>query len=145
MTKNLIEVLRERGYRLTPQREMILDAIIRSGDHMSVEEVFNKVQQHSSAINIATIYRTLDMLVGEGLACRTDLGTGEYLYATNQHGPHIHLICRKCGYIKDADHALLEQLKETLLSEYDFNPDLHHIAIFGLCAGHTLETEEAPE
>jgi len=145
MTQNLIKVLRERGYRLTPQREMILNAIILSGDHMSAEEVFSKVQEQSSAINIATIYRTLDMLVEEGLACRTDLGTGEYLYATNQHGPHIHLICRKCGYIKDGDHALLKQLEETILSEYDFIPDLHHIAIFGLCAGHQLEDEENQE
>jgi Fur family ferric uptake transcriptional regulator len=142
MTKDLIKILRERGYRLTPQREMILAAIIQSGDHMSAEDVFNKVQEQSSAINLATIYRTLDMLVEEGLACRTDLGTGEHMYATNQHGPHIHLICRKCGYACDADYALLEQLEETILSEYDFVPDLHHIAIFGICAGHQTEGED---
>ena len=122
MTKNLIKILRERGYRLTPQREMILDAIILAGDHMSAEDVFSKVQEQSSAVNLATVYRTLDMLVEEGLACRTDLGTGEYMYATNQHGPHIHLICRKCGYTQDADHTLLKKLAETILSEYDFIP-----------------------
>ncbi len=142
MTKNIINILRERGYRLTPQREMILNAIIQSGDHMSAEDVFQMVQEYSSAINLATVYRTLDMLVEEGLACRTDLGTGEYMYATNQHGPHIHLICRKCGYTRDADHNLLEKLKETVLSDYDFIPDLHHIAIFGICAGHQTDDED---
>ncbi|MBN2501127.1 MAG: transcriptional repressor [Anaerolineales bacterium] len=145
MTKNLIKILRERGYRLTPQREMILAAIIQAGDHVSAEDVFTKVQEQSSAINIATVYRTLDMLVEEGLACRTDLGIGEYMYATNQHGPHIHLICRKCGYTQDADHSLLKKLEETILSEYDFVADLHHIAIFGLCAGHQLEDEGGQE
>ena len=63
------------------------------------------------------------------------------MYATNQHGPHIHLICRKCGYTKDADHALLDKLQASILSEYDFVADLHHIAIFGICAGHQSEDE----
>jgi len=134
--KKLTKLLKDRGYRITAQREMILGAVASSDEHMSAEEIYAKVQAKTATIDIATIYRTLDMLVGEGLACKTNLGTGEFLYATFQHGSHIHLICRKCGAVIDADHSALARLEGSLLADYGFRPDLQHISLFGLCAGH---------
>ena len=81
------ESLRQRGYRITPQREMIIETIAHSEKHMSAEEVYAEVRKRTQATNIATIYRTLDMLWEEGLACRNDLGEGRIVYATLQHGP----------------------------------------------------------
>ena len=65
-----IEKLRTRGFRITPQREMIIETLVRNNSHMAAEEIFGVLQKRTRALNIATIYRTLDLLVEEGLACR---------------------------------------------------------------------------
>jgi len=128
-----IETLRSRGFRITPQREMIVEAIAHQGDHINAEEVFARIQERTHAVNIATVYRTLDLLVEQGLASRIDLGEGQVAYATYQHGPHIHLVCRQCGQIIDADQNLLLALNEQLTAEYQFAADLQHISVLGLC------------
>lgn len=130
----LIEHLRYKGYRLTPQREMIINIIAHSENHMSADAVFSQVQERTKAVNIATVYRTLDMLVSEGLACCTDLGAGKVVYATRQHGPHMHLVCKSCQQVVDAQHEHLALLNQQLTEQYHFQADLQHISIFGLCA-----------
>ena len=131
----LLQELRQKGYRVTPQREMIIQAIAHSDSHMTAEDIFSEVQQRTQALNLATIYRTLDMLVDERLATRVDLGDGKIVYATVEHGPHIHLVCRGCGHVFDADPQLLASIEEQLQTQYNFTPDLNHISIFGICPG----------
>ena len=129
----LITTLRQQGCRMTPQREMIVEAIAYSGRHMTAEEVLEIVRQKTRAVNIATVYRTLDLLVEKGLATRTDLGEGRVVYATVRHGPHIHLVCRRCGRMLEADAALLAPLTAALREEYHFCCDTGHLALYGLC------------
>jgi Fur family ferric uptake transcriptional regulator len=129
----LLADLRRKGYRITPQREIIIEVIAHTDDHMTAEEIFAQVQTRTQALNLATVYRTLDMLVDEGLATRINLGEGQVSYATVKHGPHIHLVCRACGQIMNADPQLLEAVANRLQPEHNFNPDLNHISIFGLC------------
>jgi len=131
--QTFIDTLRSRGYRITPQREMIIEAIAHGGHHINAEEVFANVQQRTRAMNIATVYRTLDLLVEQGLASRIDLGKGRVIYATYQHGPHIHLVCRQCGQVTDANQDLLSSLNHQLQSVYQFAADLQHISVLGLC------------
>ena len=129
-----IQTLRQRGYRITPQREMIVEALAHSSHHMTAEEIFNRVQALTQASNIATVYRTLDLLVEEGLACRSDLGGGRVSYSTTEHGPHIHLVCRHCGCVIDADNKLLDSLSDQLQEKHGFEANLQHISFNGLCA-----------
>jgi len=129
----IIETLRQKGYRLTPQREMILETIAHSGNHMTADEIIAQVRMRTQAVNIATVYRTLEMLVDEGLACQTDLGDGKVIYATLQHGPHVHLVCKLCRQVIDADYEMLSPLNEQLLQKFGFSADLQHISIFGVC------------
>ena len=131
----LIDTLRQRGYRITPQREMIVEAVCHSGRHLTAEEVFDTVQLRTRAINIATVYRTLDLLVEEGFASRADLGEGRVVYATASHGPHIHLVCRQCGHVTDVDVTPFAPLIEHIEAEYGFAFRPQHLAIRGLCAG----------
>ncbi len=130
----IIDELRKRGFRITPQREMIINAVAHNPQHITAEEVSERLQEHTQAINIATVYRTLDLLWQEGFACRNDLSEGKIIYATFQHGPHIHLVCRKCNRIIDADVKVLNSLRDNLISNYQFRPNLDHISIFGICA-----------
>ena len=132
--QTIVTELKQRGYRITPQREMIIEAIAHSPQHITAEEIADQLRAHTSAINIATVYRTLDLLWQEGFACRNDLSEGKTVYATYQHGPHIHLVCRKCNQIIDADSSALNSLGQELLKNYGFKPDLDHFSVFGLCS-----------
>ena len=131
----LIAELRKQGYRLTPQREMIVQAIAHAGRHVTAEEILEQVQARTTAVNVATVYRTLELLAELGLVSRADLGGGKVTYASIRHGPHCHLVCRQCGCVIEADHALVEPLAERLEEQYGFDAELNHLAISGLCAG----------
>jgi Fur family ferric uptake transcriptional regulator len=129
-----IQALRQTGHRITPQREMIIETLAHSGEHMTAEEVFSQVQARARAVNLATIYRTLDLLVDKGLATRFNRCDGQMVYATGKHGPHLHLTCRLCGAMLSADSDLLDALVGQLQARYHFMADSQHLAIMGLCA-----------
>ena len=131
--QTLLQTLRQRGYRITPQREMILEAFAHSSDHVTAEQLYNSVNQRTRSINIATVYRTLDILVDEGLATRVDLRDGRVFYTTARHGEHIHLVCRHCGVIIKADHQFIDPLGSQFITEYNFSADLEHISFTGVC------------
>ena len=99
MTKRtgLLDELKSRGYRVTPQRAIILEAIEKLPGHLTAEDVYAAVQKVNSYINLATVYRTLDLLKELDLITDADMGTGATQYALRSHGPHHHAICRVCG------------------------------------------------
>lgn len=141
-----IRTLRQRGYRITPQRELIIKAVTESNEHLTAEEIYNKVKQVTDVTNLATVYRTLDLLFSEGMAQKNDLGGGKVYYAHVSHGSHLHLICKGCGVIVDAPDELLSPLWEQLAKQYRFDADLSHLSIYGWCSKckQRLEKNELP-
>ena len=125
--------LQERGYRLTPQRLMILEAVEQSANHVSAEEIFDQVKTKYPYINISTIYRTLELFRDLSLVTETDLG-GVKRYHPVGDGQHHHLVCRSCGATTELDQAILAPVKERILTEHGFRADLTHLAILGRCA-----------
>jgi len=125
--------LSELGYRLTPQRLMILSAIENSDNHISAEEIYAQIVARYPNVNISTVYRTMELLKRLGLVTETDLGEGRVRYHPTEKGHHHHLVCRECGATIDLDDSLLAPLKNALLREYNFMADLKHLAIFGRC------------
>ncbi len=125
--------LRDNGYRITPQREMIVQIIAHCGKHMSAEEVMERVREKTTSVNIATVYRTLDMLVENGLASRFDLGNGKIAYATGKHGPHIHLVCKHCGSITEVSEKDISPFLENIEKLYNFDCIPYHFSVHGLC------------
>ena len=121
------------GYRLTPQRIMILSAIENSDSHISAEEIYAQVRAHYPQVNISTVYRTLELLKELELVTEISLGDGRVRYHCMGKGHHHHLVCQECGAIIDLDESVLSPLKDTLLREYKFIADLRHLAIFGRC------------
>jgi len=128
------DALRELGYRLTPQRMLILAALQASEDHISAEEIYAQVCAQYPHVNISTIYRTLDLLQSLGLVTETNLGEGRVRYHYADKGHHHHIICERCGAIIEVDEALFLPLKRTLLKDYQFKANISHLAIFGRCA-----------
>ena len=128
-----LKKLRDHGYRITPQREMIVQIIAHCGRHMSAEEVMEKLREKTSSINIATVYRTLDLLVENGLASRFDLGNGKTAYATSEHGPHIHLVCKHCGSVTEISESDISASLDRIEDLYDFDCRPYHFSMHGLC------------
>ncbi len=125
--------LSKQGYRLTPQRMMVLSAIENSDDHISAEEIYAQIVAKYPNVNISTVYRTLELLKRLGLVTETDLGGGRVRYHPAAKGHHHHLVCRQCGATIGLDESLLAPLESALLREYKFIADLRHLAIFGRC------------
>ena len=133
-TGNILSKLSEQGYRLTPQRMLVLAAIENSEHHISAEEIYAQVVAKYPHVNISTVYRTLELLNRLGLVTETDLGGGRVRYHPADKGHHHHLVCQECGKIIDLDESVLSSLKDVLFREYKFSADLRHLAIFGHCA-----------
>ena len=125
--------LRDKGYRLTPQRMMIVTAIENSPDHISADEIYAQVAATYPHVNISTVYRTLELLKKLNLVYEIDLGEGRVRYHAEESGHHHHLVCQKCNKVIDIDESALSELRDVLLRDYDFCAELQHVGIFGLC------------
>jgi Fur family ferric uptake transcriptional regulator len=132
-TSGIIGRLSEKGYRLTPQRLMILSAIEGSHDHISAEEIYAQVAARYPNVNISTVYRTLELLKKLNMVYEIDLGEGRIRYHAEESGHHHHLVCHNCNAVIDIDESTLSSLRDILLKEYNFQAELRHVAIFGLC------------
>jgi Fur family ferric uptake transcriptional regulator len=130
---NLIEGLRQQGYRLTPQREMVLEAVHESQGHVSAEEIYARVQARNPYVHISTVYRTLELLKQLHIVCEIDLGGGCIYYELAGERRHHHLLCQQCREVLELDDQVLAPLKDTLRQEYGFEAHLDHLAIFGRC------------
>lgn len=132
--KLFLEQLRRRGFRLTPQREMVLSVLHDIEGHATAEEIYARVQAISSSLDISTVYRTLELLQEFDLVAAFDLEDGQRHYELlGVHGPHCHLVCRICGKSVGVDQEVVRPLGERLLQEYRFQADLDHLTISGLC------------
>ena len=135
MTKatDIASRLSEQGYRLTPQRIMILEAIEGASGHISAEEIYQKIKGRYPGLNISTVYRTMELLKETGMVTETDMGDGRVRFHSVGHEHHHHLVCSKCGTVVDLDEAMLAPLTVLLTEKYGFSADLKHLAIFGHC------------
>jgi Fur family ferric uptake transcriptional regulator len=131
--------IREMGYRLTPQRQLILDAVCGIDGHATVAEICQRVQAKAPAVNRATVYRNLNFLCEIRLLVSGEIG-GKTVYELADPKPHHHLVCRSCGQVEFlADHHFRE-LMAHLLEEHDFVADIDHLTISGLCADCQIDT-----
>lgn len=124
--------LRERGLRLTPQRELVLQAVRELG-HATPEEVAERVRQSHPGINLSTVYRNLETLENVGLVQHAHLGHGGATYHASEELTHLHLVCEKCGEVGDAPIEVAAPFVQALLDDFGFHTDVTHFAIAGTC------------
>jgi len=127
------EELRARGYRVTPQRQLVLEAVARL-DHATPEEIAASVQQTAKAVNISTIYRTLELLDNLGLVTHTHLNHGAPTYHLASDADHVHLVCQDCGKVEQTSPDAIRPLVTTLEDKHGFETNVAHLTVFGRCA-----------
>jgi Fur family ferric uptake transcriptional regulator len=134
MAESWQAVLRSKGYRLTPQRELVLQAV-KHLTHGTPDEVLTEVQRTASGVNVSTVYRTLELLEELGLVTHTHLGHGAPTYhAVSEDAGHLHLVCRDCGRVIETPVEVADSMVEVLSRRYGFETDVTHVALFGRCA-----------
>lgn len=125
---------------MTPQRQLVLDAV-RDLEHATPERICEHVQRSAPAVNITTIYRTLDLLEGLDLVRHTHLGHGAPSYSTQPH-EHVHLVCHRCGEVTEIPTEELTELAQRLQAEYGFALDPTHLALSGRCRSCAATAEQ---
>jgi len=129
--KNYIE---SKGLFFTPERQSIAEEVFSSHDHFDADELLKALKSKGSKASRATVYRTLDLLVGSGLVEKIDLSEGRSAYEhTAGHPHHDHLICIKCGAVLEFEEPLIEQLQSWACEKASFKPTGHSLNIYGYC------------
>jgi Fur family transcriptional regulator, ferric uptake regulator len=130
---DVIDVLRERGLRMTPQRRAIVAEIMRTQGHISPTALARRVQGDMPGVNASTIYRTLALLEEVGVLAHAHLESGAEYHKAEEAG-HVHLTCSNCGAEDDLSMKEAKALVRVIEQHRGFRPDLTHFAISGLCA-----------
>jgi len=126
--------LRERGFRMTPQREAVLTVLHDLEEHASADEIHARALQLNATVDIATVYRTLELLQEFGLLAVIELGDGLRRYELSAvHGTHHHLRCRRCGALVRIEAAQIEPFLQALQQQLGFRAEAEHLVISGLC------------
>jgi len=133
MTQAWDQELRARGYRVTPQRQLVLEAVTKL-EHATPEEIWADVQQTASGVNISTIYRALELLEQLGLVTHTHLGHGAPSYHLAAEADHVHLVCASCGRITEIPPGAVAALVTALDEQHGFQTDVGHLTVFGRCS-----------
>jgi len=126
--------LSDRNLPATQQRLAVASVVLDAADHLSAEDVARRVEKRDVAVGLATVYRTLDLLVASGLVQQRDFGEGFRRYEPVAPGQaHEHCICSACGKVMEFSNDRLERMIALLAEEAEFRPHHHRLEVFGLC------------
>ena len=132
--KKIETALRQRGFKITPQRRAIIEVITRSREHLTPAAIHGKVSRRHPGIGLVTVYRTLEMLSGLGLICEVHAGGDGRSYLTRRPaGHHHHLICSDCGAVADFTGCDLGELERRLARQTGFSIRSHLLEFLGQC------------
>ncbi len=141
--ENLKLILKEKGYKLTPQTRSILDEIIKNeGSHLTTEEIYDLVKVNCPEIGLATVYRTVQLLEEMGVLYKLDLDDGCSRYELcdeDESHQHHHLICQNCGKVIEVEGDLLEELEQGIEKKYNFKIKNHSLKFYGICDNCSLQ------
>lgn len=136
-TKNHVlefsQFLAGKALRHSSRREEVARIFFSIRGHVSIEDLYARVHQINPAIGIATVYRTLGLLVESGLVARRQFAGGGSTYEKVDGGHHDHLICTGCNEIVEFHHDQVEKLQETIASKYGYRLTSHKMELYGLC------------
>ena len=132
--KKLASILKQRGYKLTSQRRMVLSVIALCHEHLTPAAIYERVHHGDSSIGLVTIYRTLDLLTKLGLVCEIHAGGNCRSYLMSRPPEHHHhLICSECGAVTDFANCDLSELEQRLSNETGFAIGNHLLEFLGQC------------
>jgi Fur family ferric uptake transcriptional regulator len=127
------ECLRAQGFRVTPQRHLVLQAV-STLQHATPEEIYGYIHERVGGLNLSTVYRTLEVLEKVGLITHTHIEHGSPTYHEVAQAVHVHLVCRICKNVDSIPAEAIAPLLEVLVDTRGFRADVGHLAIHGTCS-----------
>lgn len=126
--------LKNEGLLNSQPRNQILEIFLKTEEHPTINDLYDRVRKKHPEIGLATVYRTMKIICDAGLARQTDFGDGRKRFEHKyQHQHHDHLICLQCGRIIEVVSPKIEKLQDILAKKHNFTPVRHRMQIFGTC------------
>ena len=133
-TPQSADALRQRGRRITRQRRLIWDTLVAEPEaHLSAEEVARRVREQLPGVDASTVYRTLDMLVREGLVRRTDLGASRAFFEPAADHLHHHVVCERCGAVVHLHDEEIGDVRERVERATGYALSRTDMSFYGVC------------
>ena len=131
--EQILARLRERDFRLTPQRLAVLRILVESKDHPTVDQIYEQVRRDFPMVSRATIYKTANLLKSLGEALEVGVRDGRSHYDGNKPYPHPHVICTRCKKIIDFEDLPTADLVQEVIEKTGFQIETHQMDFFGTC------------
>ena len=128
----LIEALRNKGYKATPQRIAICRFALSSREHPSVQRVYEEVKEIHPTISLATVYKTLHILTELGLIQELDFSNGQARFDSYVE-PHVNLVCLRCGNIRDMEDPAAREMVARIAATAEFTRTGQRLDVYGIC------------
>jgi len=129
----MVDALKNKGFRLTPQRIAIVEILANSYAHPGVEQIHREVTKRFSTTSLATVYKTVSLLKEIGEVMEIGFGDETNRYDGRNPHPHPHIMCVKCKSITDPDLSSLSALSWELSEETGYRILSHRLDFFGIC------------
>ncbi|MDH7489237.1 MAG: transcriptional repressor [Anaerolineae bacterium] len=129
----LIQRLRQRQCRLTPQRIALIRVLTSSEDHPTAAQLYDRLRAQFPTMSLGTVYKTLDLLFEMGEVLEISVSDGAAHYDGRKPFPHPHLICIRCRKIRDAESSLAENMTLEITQTSGFRIVGHRLDFYGLC------------
>ena len=128
------DYLNDHGFRHSEAREQVAKVFFNTNSHIGIEDLYERVRKEHSKIGIATVYRTLNLLVDSGLALKRDFDTGAVTYERRPEEHHDHLICSSCKKVIEFHNEKIEKLQDKVAAKHGFELTFHKMELYGLCS-----------
>ena len=145
------DLLREKGLKVTSQRLMVLNILSAHGEeHLTVEEIYDLAKEESPEIGLATIYRTVQVLLELHVIEKVTFDDGFARYELNGEETgsghrHHHAICTQCGKVYSLETDLLDTLEKQVFESLGFEVTDHEVKLYGLCSACRRKAQNAME
>lgn len=129
---DVVKTLKEKGYKVTPQRIAVFEVLSHTKEHPTVESIYNKLQPSYPTMSLATVYKSLEMFKNLDLVQELNVGEDKFRYDSNVK-PHPHITCVSCGRVDDVDDEMLFNLSEQVASKTGYTITGQKLYFYGHC------------
>jgi Fur family peroxide stress response transcriptional regulator len=136
----LIEALRRKGYKATPQRIAICRFALHSRDHPTAQRVYDEVKRVHSTVSLATVYKTLQVLEKLDMVQELNFPQGQARFDSYMK-PHVNLVCLRCGNIRDLNDPAAQEIVARIAATAEFTPAGQRLDIYGICKTCSVRPE----
>ena len=137
----IIQKLRDKGHKITPQRLAIVKILAKSEGHPSVENIHGEIKKDFPTMSLATVYKNISLIKSIGEVLELGFPDGSNRYDGNKPTPHPHVICIKCKKIVDPELHKLDEITKEVALETNFKILNHRLDFFGICSNCMAEKD----